>query len=193
MQHWSSSLQWHHPHLLIVVLHLLVLMAAPIHRAIRIKHYITHHVNNNCKYETPSSLQWLIIVTATVTPPPINHDNIPTVDDGAAIPTVRERLLNTTTSTYSVPSSDETTIVETTSRNNNRPKPVAPPSSACRCMILSLYCWLLFYAAVSRERGSWSSFVADDNMIRLQSNVGACNIITHQLYILQYNNQPKCG
>ena len=33
---------------------------------------------------------------------------------------------------------------QTTSRNNNRPKPVAPPSRACRRMILSLYCWLLF-------------------------------------------------
>ena len=107
----------------------------------------THHVNNNCKYETPSSLQLINpINTAAATPPHIIHNTTNyrwqwywywycRIGNGH----------QSATSTYSVPSSEfyETTIVEkTTSRNNNRPKPVATPSRASWRMI-SLYCWLL--------------------------------------------------
>ena len=77
-----------------------------------------------------------------------------------------------TTSTSSIPSYElmkQRTPNKVTSRNNEYTQSVAPLSRASRYMI-SLYCWLLFYAAGVSERSSWSSFVADDNN-DIQSNV----------------------
>ena len=82
-----------------------------------------------------------------------------------------------TTSMYSYlpPNFSKQRSSEQTTSRNNKPKPVAPPSRACRRMI-SFYCWLLFYAAgVTWKGGSWSSFVADDNDIHYQMLVHVYN------------------